>query len=161
MSTVAIRPLAAGDQEWVAGFIHRRWGAGTVVGQGRVYHPHRLPGFVALEEQEVVGLLTYTMDGDSCEVVTIDSLRPQGGVGTALLEAVKDAARHAGCRRVWLVTTNDNLDALRFYQRRGVALVAVHRNAVEQSRRLKPEVPALGLYGIPIRDELELALGPA
>jgi hypothetical protein len=49
------------------------------------------------------------------------------------------------------------VDALRFYQRRGFRLVALHPGAVDDSRRrLKPEIPELGEYGIPIRDELVL-----
>ncbi len=75
-----------------------------------------------------------------------------------LIEAVKQAAVSAGCRRLWLITTNDNLHALRFYQKRGFRLVAVYPNALEESRRLKPEIPLVGLDGIPLRDELELEL---
>jgi Acetyltransferase (GNAT) family len=66
--------------------------------------------------------------------------------------------REAGCRRVWLITTNDNLRALRFYQRRGFRLVAVHPDALARSRELKPSIPEIGLDGIPLRDELELEL---
>ena len=90
------------------------------------------------------------------EIVSIDSTHPGRGVGTALIEAVKKEARRQGCRRLWLITTNDNLNALRFYQKRGFALVAVHRNAIEISRRLKPEIPLTGHDGIPLRDEIEL-----
>lgn len=57
------------------------------------------------------------------------------------------------------MTTNDNLDALRFYQRRGWRLVAVHPDPLEESRRLKPSIPTVGLFGIPRRDELELEAG--
>jgi GNAT superfamily N-acetyltransferase len=105
-----------------------------------------------------VGLVTYRIEDDDCEIVTIDSVVEGRGVGTALLEAVTAEARTAGCRRVWLITTNDNLNALRFYQARGFRLVAVHPRAVEESRLLKPEIPELGNFGIAIRDELELEL---
>jgi GNAT superfamily N-acetyltransferase len=89
-------------------------------------------------------------------VLSLDSLREGRGVGTALLEMVKDAAREAGCDRIRLITTNDNLDALRFYQKRGFVLVALHRDAVTAARALKPSIPLLGDHGIPIRDELDL-----
>ena len=92
------------------------------------------------------------------EVVTLDSLRPGRGIGTALIEAVKSAASAAGCRRLWLITTNDNLHALGFYQKRGFRLVAVHPGAVDAARRLKPEIPLNGNDGIPIRDEIELEI---
>jgi len=75
-----------------------------------------------------------------------------------LVAAVKRAAQETGCRRLWLITTNDNLDALRLYQRRGFTLAAVHPNAAAEARRLKPEIPLIGEYGIPIRDELELEM---
>jgi hypothetical protein len=57
-----------------------------------------------------------------------------------------------------LITTNDNTAALRFWQKRGFKLLRVHRNAVEKSRKLKPEIPLTGNDGIPIRDEIELEM---
>ena len=66
------------------------------------------------------------------------------------------AARAGQCTRLWLITTNDNLRALRFYQRRGFRLAALHRDALETSRRLKPSISEIGFHGIPLRDELEL-----
>jgi ribosomal protein S18 acetylase RimI-like enzyme len=153
-----IRPSGTTDRAWIDDFIRERWGALTVVSRGRLHRPSELPGFVATEADEPVGLLTYSIEGDACEIVTIDSLREGKGVGTALVEAVTDAARQKGCRRLWLITTNDNVPALGFYERRGFALVAIHRDAVDESRKLKPEIPLLGLGGVPIRDELELEL---
>lgn len=138
-----------------------RWGAEVVVAHGVVYHPADLPGVVAEIDGERVGLLTYCLDGDACEIVSIDSTRPGGGIGTALLDAVAAEVGRGGCARVWLITTNDNLHALRFYQRRGFALVAVHRNAVAAARRLKPVIPLYGHDGIPLRDEIELELSLA
>ena len=123
-----------------------------------VYHPQDLPGFVAIQEGEKVGLVTYNIEGESCEVVTINSTRPSSGVGTALIEAVRDIAIKSRCKRLWLITTNDNLNALRFYQKRGFVLVAVHRNALDASRKLKPEIPLIGDDGIPLRDEIELEM---
>jgi GNAT superfamily N-acetyltransferase len=155
---VRIRPLADEDRAWVEAFVCKRWGAPTVVSRGRLYRPRDLPGFVAVEDAEPIGLLTYSIEGDACELVTIDSLVEGAGVGSALVEAVKEAARAAGCRRLWLITTNDNLPMLRFSQKRGFSLVAVHRNALEESRKLKPEISLVGLHGIPLRDELELEL---
>jgi GNAT superfamily N-acetyltransferase len=154
-----VRPLAATDRhDWLEHFVLERWSAPTVVGHGRVYRVAELPGFVALEDDTPLGVITFTIERDACEVVTIDSLREGVGIGSALLRAVVDEAREAGCRRVWLITTNDNLPMLRFAQKRGFTLVAVHVNALEKSRALKPEIPLLGIDGIPIRDELELEL---
>ncbi len=116
-----------------------------------------LPGFVATDGERPVGLLTYDAAHDECEVVAIISAEEGRGIGRALMDAARDRAAAAGCRRLWLITTNDNVDALRFYQRRGFRLAALHRGAVDDCRaRLKPEIPMVGDYGIPLRDELEL-----
>jgi GNAT superfamily N-acetyltransferase len=154
--SASVRPVALGDADWVLGAIRARWGGETVVSRGAVWEPAALPGFVAEEGGRPVGLITYRDAGDECEIVTIDALVERAGVGTILIEAVVAAARAAGRTRVWLITTNDNLDALRFYQRRGFVLAALHRDAVAGSRLLKPSIPAVGAHGIPIRDELEL-----
>jgi DNA-3-methyladenine glycosylase I len=91
-------------------------------------------------------------------LVTLDALQEGRGVGSALLTAVVEQAGREGCRRLWLVTTNDNLAALRFYQRRGLRIVVVRRCAVDEARRVKPSIPLTGHDGIPIHDEVELEL---
>jgi ribosomal protein S18 acetylase RimI-like enzyme len=105
-----------------------------------------------------MGLLTYATDGTALEVVTIGAKQRYRGIGTALLDSAVDLAGRAGCERVWLITTNDNLDALRFYQRRGFRIVAVHRDGADRARMVKPSMSLLGAYDIPMRDELELEL---
>ena len=152
-----VRALGEADREWATGKLRELWGEG-VVSRGRLLDATVLPGFVAEGEGEPAGLLTYRIDGGDCEVVTINAFPRGAGAGTALMEAVAVAARDAGCRRVWLITTNDNLRALRFYQRRGFRLAALHRDALARSRELKPSIPEVGLDGIPLRDELELEL---
>ncbi len=151
-----VRPVAAGDAAWVRETLQARWGEVRVVSRGAVWDPVALPGFIAEADETRVGLVTYRIGDGECEIMTLDALQEREGVGTALIAAVIDAARAAGVARVWLITTNDNLDALRFYQRRGFALAALHRGALRESRRLKPSIPATGAYGIPLRDELEL-----
>jgi GNAT superfamily N-acetyltransferase len=154
---VTVRPLGPADRDWARAKLAELWG-GLVVSRGRVHDPSALPGFVAEEAGEPVGLATYRIDGADCELLTINAFPKGGGAGTALVDAVARAARDAGCRRVWLITTNDNLRALRFYQRRGFRLAALHRDALDRSRELKPSIPEIGLDGIPLRDELELEL---
>jgi ribosomal protein S18 acetylase RimI-like enzyme len=105
-----------------------------------------------------VGLLTYYIEGDECEIVTLDSLAEGIGVGSALVDAAKKAATTARCARLWLITTNDNLHAIRFYQKRDFDLVAVHRYAVRRSRKIKPQIPKYGIDGIPLQDEIEMEL---
>jgi len=127
-----------------------------VVSRGRAWRPAELPAFVATVGGEPAGLATWRTEGDEAELVTIEAMVRDRGVGTALLRAVRAAAADAGCRRLWLVTTNDNTSALRFYQRRGWVIAGVHVGGIEASRRLKPSIPPRGDDGIPIRDELEL-----
>lgn len=107
--------------------------------------------------QKPIGLVTFRIDEEGdCHVLTMDSLDPKKGIGTALLNAVRTAAMEAGCKRLWLVTTNDNMQALRFYQRRGFVLVALHVDSLANARRLKPQIPLIGIDNIPLRDELVL-----
>jgi GNAT superfamily N-acetyltransferase len=104
------------------------------------------------------GGLTYDVVGGDCEILTLHTARQRAGVGTSPLAEVVGLAAGMGCSRYWLVTTNDDVDALRFYQRRGFRLVAVRCGAVDGARlRLKPAIPLTGDYGIPLRDEIELA----
>lgn len=150
-----VRETTDADRAWLVPYLEERWG-GVVVSRGALHRPSELPGLVAERDGRRCGLLTYDVAGEACQIVTIDADPPRGGGGTALVEALVERLRGRGCKRLWLVTTNDNLDALRFYQRRGFALACVHRGALETSRRLKPSIPAVGHHGIPLRDELEL-----
>ncbi len=153
---LVVRPLAAKDRGWAESLLVSLWGSSRIVSRGRVHDLMTLPGFVAEDRREPVGLATYRLEDAECELTSLDAVQEHQGAGTVLLEAVRHAAGQAGCRRLWLVTTNDNLEALRFYQRRGLHLAAVHRDAVERSRQIKPEIPAIGDFGIPLRDEIEL-----
>jgi GNAT superfamily N-acetyltransferase len=155
---VSVREPRDDEREQIIAILVERWGAPIVVSRGVRHDMRDLPTLVADEDGEIAGVLTYNPGGREAEVVSIDALRQNRGVGTALLDAVVDVALANGWRRLWLITTNDNTTALRFYQRRGWDLVAVHRDAVDESRRLKPEIPQTGDDDIPIKHELELEL---
>jgi len=142
----------------VTSFIQDQWGSNRVVSKGRMFDPSELEGFAAVADEKVVGLVTFRVERDECEVVTLNSLSEGTGTGSSLLNAVRDTAIKARCRRLWLITTNDNLSALRFYQKWGLRITAIYPNALERSRMLKPEIPLLGREGIPIRDEIELEM---
>jgi DNA-3-methyladenine glycosylase I len=146
------------DLEWTRDVLRQYWGSTQLVSRGKVHQGDCLPGIVALEGNLRVGLLTYDMQGDQCEIVSLNALNRGQGVGTALVEEMKTRAGDVSCRRLWLITTNDNLPAMRFYESRGFRRVAVHRNALELSRKLKPEIPLLGVGGAPIRDEIEFQI---
>jgi ribosomal protein S18 acetylase RimI-like enzyme len=143
------------DREWARALVAERWGSEIVVARGRVHHPHRLPGFTAVSGDERIGLVTHRLEDRAAEIVTLDSLRPDRGIGTALIEAVVRAAREAGAERLRVVTTNDNGSAQTFYEKRGFSRVAVRPGAVTKARELKSEIPLLGEDGVPITDELE------
>ncbi len=108
------------------------------------------------------GLLTYRLEPDAIELSSLIA-EPRGtGAGSALVSELRAAATAAGRPRIWVVTTNDNLDALGFYQRRGFAIIAVRPGAVDRARaELKPTIGRIGEHGIPIRDEIELVLEAA
>lgn len=158
MANVTIRSVRPEDREWVRATLLDEWGSARVVSRRRLFEADKLPGFIALLDEGLSGLATYNISGKDCEIVTLHSLEERKGIGSALIESVKEQARHTGCRRVWLITTNDNIHALRFYQRRGFAIKAVYPDAIAESRLLKPEIPLVGYDGIPIRDEIELEI---
>jgi ribosomal protein S18 acetylase RimI-like enzyme len=150
-----VRALRDDERAWAAGVVRESWDE-TVVSGGREHRPAVLPALVAEADGERAGLATYLIEDGDCELVTLDALTVGGGIGGALVEALADTARAAGCTRLHVVTTNDNLPALRLYQRHGFVLAAVRLDGVAASRRRKPQIPATGHAGIPIRDELVL-----
>jgi ribosomal protein S18 acetylase RimI-like enzyme len=153
-----VRPATEADREAVSELLLVSWGSHIAVAHGTAYDATTLPALIAEQDDRIVGLLTYTIEDDALEVVTIDALERRLGVGSALMSAATDVARRAGARRLWLITTNDNLDALRFYQRRGLRIVGLTPGGVDASRELKPSIPPTGAYGIPLHDELTLEL---
>ncbi len=158
MSLFSIRNTQIEDRDWIRRWLIFQWGSEIVIAREKVFHPAELPGFIAVTKgsDEPIGLITYNFDGDDCEIITLDSLREGIGIGKALIRAVQQHARNVGCKRLVLVTTNDNIYSLRFYQKRGFKLVKLNIGAADRARERKPEFPTIGYYGIPIHDEIEL-----
>jgi len=156
---IQIRPTTASDSEQIREFTREQWADEFVVAHGAIYYPDQLPGFIVKDEMgTILGLATYTLNPPNCELVTLNAEPTGKGVGTALVSAVVDAAKKAQCTRLWLITTNDSVDALAFYQKHGFHLVAVHPDALDVSRKLKPSIPLIASNGIPLRDEIELEM---
>jgi len=155
---VHVKPLDQANRAWATECVKKEWGSSLIVTRGKVHDANVLPGYIAFENSKPVGLLLYTIDTNDCEIISLYSLVERRGIGTALINAVKDFAKTSACTRVWVITTNDNVAALRFYQKRGFRFVAVYPNALEESRKLKPEIPLTGKDGIPLRDEIELEM---
>ena len=156
MRPIEIRTATPGDREAIVALLRNRWGSEKIVVHDTVYRPADLPAFVAVDGKDLLGLITYEPGIESWHVLSLNSLVPRRGTGSALLDRIEDAARAAGCRRITLVTTNDNVDAIRFYQRCGYLIAFVDPGAVDRARRTKPSIPLIGLHGIPIRDEVTM-----
>jgi GNAT superfamily N-acetyltransferase len=134
------------------------WGTPLMVTRGKLYNVLDYPGFVGMINGQPRGLTTYRIDGGECELLVLYSAVEGVGIATGLVERVKQAAIDAGCKRLWLITTNDNIHAIRWYQRRGFVIADVHINALAESRKLKPEIPLIGDNDIPLRDEIEFEM---
>ena len=154
---ITIRSVSEGDRPMLAWLVTELWGSEVVAVRGTSLRPAEMAGFIAEQSGRLVGLLTYQLlGGDTLEIVTLNALDRRRGIGTMLIDAAAAKARRSGCREIRLTTTNDNVDALRFYQRRGFRLAELRTGAVDRSRQHKPEIPQVGDYGIPLRDEIDL-----
>jgi GNAT superfamily N-acetyltransferase len=153
-----IREKTPEDKGWIVPYMRENWGSEKIVTRNTIHDATEVPGFIAEQNGKPAGIVLYHIKSKDCEIVLLASFVEKIGIGSALIDSVKRVAWLQGCRRIWLITTNDNTPALRFYQRRGFSLVAVYRNAIAGSRKLKPEIPLAGVDGIPIRDEIELEL---
>lgn len=136
-------------------FIREHWFSTNMAVRGKLIDLTKAEGFAALEDDRITGLATYFVTGSVCEITSLDSLVEHQGVGTALVNKVIEAAKGRGCSKIVLITTNDNLNAMRFYQKRGFDMAHLYRNALDASRKLKPEIPLVGDDGIPLRHEIE------
>ncbi|MEP6989185.1 MAG: GNAT family N-acetyltransferase [Chloroflexota bacterium] len=153
-----VRRIEAHERPLVASFLEAHWGSVQIVSRGQVHEADSLPAFIAIWDEQLVGLVTYHIHDGMCEIISLDSLMVKIGVGTALVQTVVQEAAQFACKRLWLITSNDNLSALGFYQRRGFRLVAVYQGALDAAREIKPNIPQIGMENIPIHDEIELEL---
>ncbi|CAN5661631.1 GNAT family N-acetyltransferase [soil metagenome] len=156
---ILVRRIEASDRPWVIGALETSFGDVTVARKGGLIDASVLPGFIASERARFLGFLSYHVTDLECEIVVLVSFEQGRGAGRALMDAIRLHASEVGCSRLWLITTNDNTRALRFYQRWGMNLCAFHRWGVHRSRQdLKPGIPERGDDGIPLDHELELEL---
>ena len=184
MNTIQTRTIEEKDKDWIIATIQKEWGANFVVAHGNRLFPIEYPGFIAIEGDTRIGLITYQIKRLSwsatrkpwkkpwkkqCEIITINSIKENKGAGKALINSVLSKAKASNCSRIWLITTNDNIRALHFFQKNhfireeklesSFRFVALYRNALKRSRKLKPSIPMENkLNNIPIRDEIELEI---
>jgi ribosomal protein S18 acetylase RimI-like enzyme len=161
MSELIIRATNEDDRPFMREFIARRWFGEAVIIHGQFYYPAELPGFIAQQDHLASGLITYQIRKSECEIITLDSLVQGMGIGSHLIQKVKHTAIETGCNRLTVITTNDNLEAIGFYQKRGFRIREISTGAVEKARELKPTIPMTGNNNIPIRDEILLEMSLA
>lgn len=134
------------------------WHCPPSVSKGIIIDTTILPGLLFIEDDKIKGIITYHFENDECEIVTLNSFEENKGIGTILINGVLNIARKANCKRLWLITTNDDTNAIRFYQKKGFDLKATYINAMDISRKLKPSIPLIGMDNIPIKHELEFEI---
>lgn len=144
------------NRERINDFIIRHWFTLQMVIHGESIDLGKAAGWYACDDHEIIGLVTYRISGNEMEILSLDSLRENKGTGTALLHQALSDARNLGLARVRLTTTNDNLHALRYYQKRGFDIIRFYHNALDDARKTKPEIPLIGMDGIPLKHEIEL-----
>jgi ribosomal protein S18 acetylase RimI-like enzyme len=154
-SHIEVRDIIPGDRTWIAEGLAEHFSSSRIVSRGVLHEGHSLPGLVAIEYGDPIAFLLYDLRSEQCEIVALVAVRERRGAATALLAAAARLAQRAGCRRLWLTTTNDNVAAIHFYERRGWRMVATHRGAMIEARKLKPELAEIGIGGVAIVDELE------
>lgn len=150
------RSVSSNDRDALARFITERWGCDYLVSKMKIYYAKDLDAFICEEGGRILACVTYYVEGGECEIVSLDSIRPGEGLGRQLMSMAEDAARAAGCTRVWLMTTNDNTYAMRLFQRLGYRFCEVHLDEVKRYRDIKPCIPLKGNDGIPILDLFEM-----
>jgi GNAT superfamily N-acetyltransferase len=158
MKEITIRLTTANDANKIMELMNKHWGGEPLVIRAKNYYPSKLEGILAIQENEIIGFLFFDYQANSCEIVVFEVFRKLQGIGTKILNKLKAIATKKNCNRVYLMTSNDNLDALRFYQRQGFYICAIHIDSVKNSRKMKPGIPMIGEYGIPLRDEIDLEL---
>jgi ribosomal protein S18 acetylase RimI-like enzyme len=155
---INVRPSNSTDSVWIKNLMEKDWGGEPLLIRGEKFYPTRLNGIIAEQENNRVGFLFYEIRDQDCEIIVFEVFNKFQGIGTQLLEELKKIVKKNHCNRIFLMTTNDNLDALRFYQKKGFSLCKLHVDSVKISRKIKPTIGLIGDYGIPVRDELDLEL---
>jgi len=143
---------------WIKDVFTRRWGGKFIVSRGKIHRPEELEGLIEEVDNKKKGLATFKIINKEMEIVSLDSFLEKKGIGTKLVKKIINLAKRKKLKRIWLITTNDNLKALGFWQKNGFSLVKVYPNALEISRKLKPDIPLIGAGEIPLRDEIELEM---
>jgi len=155
-SQVVVRRVLDSDRIAIQDFLKEHWGDSRLVNSRTNHEGSELPGFIVRMDGFIVGLLTYHIDGDSCEMTSLNTTSGGRGIGSMMLRSLEEEAAQAGCKRIWALTTNDNLQGLRFYQKRGYLMKAIYPNSIAALREIKPSIPVYGDEGIMRLSEVEV-----
>jgi ribosomal protein S18 acetylase RimI-like enzyme len=156
MESIQIRPKTAADAEWAEGFLKKQANGTYLPELANETRSSTLHGWVAEIKDEPVGLLLCNYQGDVCHIVSLNVLRKRMGIGESLLNRLESEARAKGCKKLTCVIGNDNLNALRFLQKRAFRLAELRIGAIDAQRKQNPTIQLTGEHGIPLRDELIL-----
>jgi N-acetylglutamate synthase-like GNAT family acetyltransferase len=151
-----LRLATPDDSMWLDELMNKNWGGLPLVIRGKKYYPSSLDGIIAENEKGIAGFLFYEIREQDCEIIVFEIFDKFKGMGTVILNKLKEIAKSSNCSRIYLMTTNDNLDAFRFYQRRGFNICGIHIDSVKNSRKIKPTIGMVGDHGISVRDEIDL-----
>jgi N-acetylglutamate synthase-like GNAT family acetyltransferase len=154
----SIRDKSESDNAWLSDYLKNSWGSSIVITKGKIYRTEDLEGYIAESNNKVVGIGLFDISSNKCEIVVLESMVQKQGVGTRIVELIKLKAQQMNCDLLWLITTNDNIDAIRYYEKIGFTVTAIYKNAILESRKMKPEIPLIGNNGIEIRDEIKLEM---
>jgi len=155
---IITRPAEENDRPWMREVMRKWWGSETIVIRKTKYQPAEMAGFITLLNGEKVGLVVLRYEETFCEIMSLTTQGTHPQIGSQLISSAIESAKKHGSRRIIVVTTNDNTAALRFYQKMGFFLHKLRVGIVEESRKIKPQIPLVGNFNIPIRDEIELEM---
>ena len=155
---IQIRKIVESDYLWIKQEWIQHFGSEKIISKGISYYPHKVPGYIAEMNNKRIGHISYFIHELDCEIVSLVVNMANSGIGSTLIEKVVSVAKKTGSKRVWLLTTNDNSNAIRFYQKKGFNIAALFPNSISELRKIQPEIPLLGFDDIPIRDEIEFEM---
>lgn len=154
-NNISVRQIEEKDKDWIKKFIVSAWGSEIIIAS-KPFNALTLPGFIAELNGKTVGIVTFNIVKGKLEIVSLNSTLEGKGIGSTLIAKMKELAKERKLKSVWLLTSNDNIDSLKFYQKRGFRITKVYPNAIDEARKIKPKIPEIGNYGIPLKDALEL-----
>ena len=153
-----ITEIREDDRQVINNILIEQWESTNITIRGKIVDGTKLNGFIAKINDKLVGLITYLIEEGECEICTLNSFIENKGIGSSLIEKVKFVAKENNCSRLKLVTTNDNIRGIEFYQRRGFNFANLYKDSISKARLLKPEIPMYADNGLPIKDEIEFEI---